>query len=476
MGRFKDDFYKLLIYEIAEYQPDRDKKEPFLYSYLKKKKEDNPRLVIRRAYYEYNQNKLLNSEQVFNAALQLVKREKTLQNIKNKGSFVISIINDEEKFRKLKEESDTNELCCKIVSEILSLFPYNEKRNDKYVVLREKQLMLNSGEFENKLEYFSFLLSIATSGKYYIDDKCFELFCDIWSDIRKNNSDLPEITVQKNNKNNLKIIGDTFKLSDKSINNAHALSLKKLNALTELLLAKIIRNDAEAWLYDSGYSVNEKSRNISMPRKTDSTMDLLDDFFTRPGMSYEFNNSVQQSSNFVSTELTEKKKQEIQTLFGLLDSDKNRRTVIIPLFIDSLTGDGLYIAGNDYINDNSNVRDYRKKHNCCYSMVELYDTNIDKSLLMNSVAFDFDEVYFDNLDEAYKAYMAHISIENYLRFTFYCDQNKKKPLGCPRSFLNYFDCEDDDCDIEQLKKAESLELSQIKTGELPAISSSKIRF
>lgn len=282
--------------------------------------------------------------------------------------------------------------------------------------------------------------------------------------------------MQKNNKNSLKIIGDTFKLLDKSINNAHALSLKKLNALTDLLLAKIIRNAAEAWLCDSGYSVNEKSRNISMPRKTDSTMDLLDDFFTRPGMSYEFNNSVQQSSNFVSTELTEKKKQEIQTLFGLLDSDESRRTVIIPLFIDSLTGDGLYIAGNDYINDNSKVRDYRKKHNCCYSMVELYDTNIDKSLLMNSVAFDFDEVYFDNLDEAYKAYLAHISIENDLRFTFYCDQNGEKPLGCPRSFLNYFDYEDDDCDIEQLKKAESLELSQIKTGELPAISSSKIRF
>lgn len=37
MGRFKDDFYKLLIYEIVEYQSDRDKKEPFLYNYLKKK-------------------------------------------------------------------------------------------------------------------------------------------------------------------------------------------------------------------------------------------------------------------------------------------------------------------------------------------------------------------------------------------------------------------------------------------------------
>ena len=51
-----------------------------------------------------------------------------------------------------------------------------------------------------------------------------------------------------------------------------------LNALTDLMLAKIIRNDAEAWLDDAGYSVNEKSRSISMPRKTDSTMDLLDDF------------------------------------------------------------------------------------------------------------------------------------------------------------------------------------------------------
>lgn len=100
------------------------------------------------------------------------------------------------------------------------------------------------------------------------------------------------------------------------------------------MLAKIIRNDAEAWLDDAGYSVNEKSRNISMSRKTNSTMDLLDDFFTRSGMTYVFNNRVQQSSNLVSTELTEKKKQKIQTLFRLLDSDKNRRTVIIPLFID----------------------------------------------------------------------------------------------------------------------------------------------
>ncbi len=107
-----------------------------------------------------------------------------------------------------------------------------------------------------------------------------------------------------------------------------------LNALTDLMLAKIIRNDAEAWLDDAGYSVNEKSRNISMSRKTNSTMDLLDDFFTRSGMTYVFNNRVQQSSNLVSTELTEKKKQKIQTLFRLLDSDKNRRTVIIPLFID----------------------------------------------------------------------------------------------------------------------------------------------
>lgn len=147
-------------------------------------------------------------------------------------------------------------------------------------------------------------------------------------------------------------------------------------------------------------------------------MDLLDVFFTRSGMTYVFNNRVQQSINLVSTELTEKKKQEIQTLFRLLDSDKNRRTVIIPLFIDSLTGDGLYIAGNNYINDSSNFRDYRKKHNCCYSMVELYDSNADKSLLMNSDAFDFDKVYFDNLDEVYKAYLAHISIDNYLRFTF----------------------------------------------------------
>ena len=51
-------------------------------------------------------------------------------------------------------------------------------------------------------------------------------------------------------------------------------------------------------------------------------------------------------------------------------------------------------------------------------MVELYDSNADKSLLMNSDAFDFDKVYFDNLDEVYKTYLAHISIDNYLRFIF----------------------------------------------------------
>lgn len=52
------------------------------------------------------------------------------------------------------------------------------------------------------------------------------------------------------------------------------------------------------------------------------------------------------------------------------------------------------------------------------AMVELYDSNADKSLLMNSDAFDFDKVYFDNLDEVYKTYLAHISIDNYLRFIF----------------------------------------------------------
>lgn len=87
----------------------------------------------------------------------------------------------------------------------------------------------------------------------------------------------------------------------------------------------------------------------------------------------------------------------------------------------------------------------------------------------------WNSVDFDNLDEAYKAYLAHISFDNDLRFTFYCDQNGEKPLGCPRPFLNYFDCEDDDCDIEQLKKTESSELLQIQKEKLPAISSSKIR-
>ena len=59
------------------------------------------------------------------------------------------------------------------------------------------------------------------------------------------------------------------------------------------------------------------------------------------------------------------------------------------------------------------------------------------------------------------------------------DSGKCAEVGCNDKcpyFVKGETDEDDDCDIEQLKKAESLELSQIKTGELPAISSSKIRF
>lgn len=436
MDEFKKRFYTFIKNEIDRYEQKASEKEPFLYAYLRNKKENNPRIVILKNYLAYIQKNQAMPETVIDTALELLYPEEYRP--EKRTDFL----------PRSENNSFSREQCRKLVDDVRKAFPFNAKRSDGYIRLREQELLFQCKEGLDNWQYFTYLLDFTLDRALPVSKEAFCFFEAIWEGIRKaylpnTLNEIPSGGKTREQYRKRLIVLKSFTghvAPSKSISGTVSPAL--LHSLTEHLLQTIIRTDAAAWLYDVGYpaKTNKESKQTRLrPRKTDHTMELLDAFYRERGE--EFDDGTRQEFSLNDS------KEDITALFELLDKDKSRNKVIIPLTIDTATGTGLYIVGTEYFKNNrtySEFKEYFKAHNCCYNVIMPTEAiNSEVHGILQQMDDGSDQLYENNrLEEAYYHYSAIIDLtgedEGYA-YLFYQDNNSEPPKGCPEKYLKYFE-------------------------------------
>lgn len=454
MDNFKKRFYSFLKNEIDRYEDGESTKEPFLYTYLKRKKEENPRIVILKSYLEFLQNGCLTPQTVVMAAEALLKRTGLASSA-----------------------STSIDLCQALLKDVQENFPYNEKRKDRYVQLREQELMFRCEKEHDKWKYFKYLLDFVLAYTMPVSIKTFSLFESVWERIRCAAPDTPATEIPLGGKKydrfrkrleSLRVSVDAFEFTDTL---SDTIPLQTLYDLTEQMLQTVIKTDAAAWLYDAGYPVivERKGERIPVrPRKIDHTMELIDEFYRERGKAFDSRPNTEFS-------LTESEN-DINRLFELLDKDKKRAKVVVPITIDAATGAGLYIVGTEcFRNCSRKFRAYKEEHSCCYNVIiptEYRDFGGSGIFYQMDDNEELQIYESGRLDEAYTYFSAIIDLaseeEGYAYF-LYQDINSDPPEGCPEAYLKYFIEEDLPFD-----SAEQEEIPKIQPGKRIASSSREI--
>lgn len=481
MGSFKDNIYHSLHHEVNRYENKESKKVPFLYVYLRRKKEADPRLVILNAYLTYLRGGRIAPQTVVSEAVRLLCKEhrdpeplpgwKQLLEVTvragaaNSASEALELLSDAERREAFLGGAEAKlfspTLCRALAKDVREAFPYNEKRNDRYVQLRERDLLFQCEEDPDNRQYFLYLLDFLLSYVQPIKADAFSLIASIWEGL---GYAVPAVSPRKS-----PVGGKTYDLFRKRLEairavaeerlaeiRSEAIPGEKLHELAEQLQQLLIKADAAAWLYDAGYPLSEKGgREARRPRKADHTMDLLDALYRERGEWF----GGEPSTTFD----LKKSEKDIKALFKLLEAEK-RRDVIIPITFDSVTGTGLYIIGTDHLKNTfaTNFAEYRKTHSCCYNVtypvgdpqeIKVYTNSAPMGVKMPCITYsmgDSLQIFENKLGEAYHYFSAITDLadaEGNNAYAFYQGFNQQAPEGCPEAYLKYFE-EGDDWDDE----------------------------
>ena len=229
-----------------------------------------------------------------------------------------------------------------------------------------------------------------------------------------------------------------------------------LQKLSEMFMAEALVQEAKAYLYDAGFSLNSKEYKT---RKLDRSIQMIDSFFQRKDSAYFLNGYDPDKTS--SKELSAEKIDETKKLFSILDGNKDCSSVVIPVIIDPDTGTGLYIYGMEsdddpvYLNNPIIARRAGNGHHCYYTIFEYWGSPRDS-----------DDSYYAPGRLIYRQYIAdegsryrstgYIVLEDAIHdyktvireriADMYID-NPSLPEGCPASFRKYFPEEEDYDDL-----------------------------
>lgn len=458
MGKFKNDFYSFLKKEIDSYEEKESKKTPFLYDYLRQKKEADPRLVILNAYRRYLQNGCSDPRALISTALSLLcKGDRSHEKLPGleqlteiavqtgavpSGRAAAALFGDAQKREHFLESTSPEQfspgLCKALAEDVRAAFPYNEKRNDRYIQLQEQALLFRCTEDPDIRQHFLYLLDFLLAGSLPVTGEIFSIISAVWEKLRQAVPERPaeEFPASGRVREQFRKRVEVFRALAEEVPDhvlRKAVSPEALHELAQQLLLSLIKKDAAAWMYDAGYPLLKRAeRSSGRLRKADHTMDLLDVFFRERGEAFGGGASAVFD--------LDQSRGDIAKLFSGLNKEDKGRNVIVPLAIDSDTGTGLYIIGIDHLKMDRR-RGYGKDHSCCYNVVypsqwESFDK--DKE----TIAIKYDIQSFESkLDDAYYEYAAFISDKDEAEGSacyFFRRINGSPPEGCPLAYVKYF--------------------------------------
>lgn len=289
---------------------------------------------------------------------------------------------------------------------------FKKQRSDKYIMLRIAQKRLEEGKI-SRIDYFRCLISAAADRKQLNDKEVFGICVKIYENIKDFCTGQKKYAAENSGihaeyKNKLKIILENTKGAEIP---DEVIDISFLNRLTEKVLNNILLQTAKERIYD-----------IEKGRKSDDTMNMIDDFFRTTG-NFSLSHNDFLSENNSCRKVDRKNFEDIEKLFNLMKSDYDMTYTVIPLAFDIKSGTGLYILGNEYIHDRKTI------HHCVsYCILRQSD--------FTGTFSDCIENYNDKFSDANRAYESFINnTENSCYKTF----NPEPPVDCPKIFLDYFE-------------------------------------
>ena len=302
------------------------------------------------------------------------------------------------------------------------------KRNDAYIQLKAYHQSYNDGALST-VDYLICLLQMLCKGdKIKLRKELREaLFLfgkklggeDVFTNIKRETDKYEKLICLLQEHENLVQMGCVG--VDKDI----------LEVIHRELLECALSIDVQTFLYDIGYSVNEKG-NIGQARKKDRSLDMLSAYCREKQIS--FSSQSVGNSKSLSDEQMEQYKQLYQAL-----QRSNNKDVVIPIQVDTVTGAGIYIVGKNNLSPLSTA--YRKmKGNCCYVCFSIDGLGVEdyNGISAFSWLLNDEENTLCNLPDLEEAIKWHL----FFKGDNLCDfqeRNGKAPEGCPEALRGYFD-------------------------------------
>ena len=187
-----------------------------------------------------------------------------------------------------------------------------------------------------------------------------------------------------------------------------------------------------------------KSEKAKQPRTHNTVLDLMDAWYAD---THRRNNAGPQSL-FPENEISET---DYQKLFDELNKAKKTKA-IVPVRIDPLSGEGLYIAGKDLF-PKGEFR-YSEKYSCGLCIISLFGIETGDVNQGASLGFGFDPDTTigapTNVSEAIKFFENLYIREDRSYMEEVWDLNGEMPDNCPESLKIYFSDYDKEDDFEKL--------------------------
>lgn len=231
---------------------------------------------------------------------------------------------------------------------------------------------------------------------------------------------------------------------------------EEIRRITEEILDFILQLDARTFLYDIGYPVNSGGRTKEdadqvdgefewngdetqgVSRKKDRTMDMLSDYCEKNNIHFH----QQEGVNFERKLDDPEYREACERLFEQLKKEGQDK-VFIPLEIDPASGAGVYIIGRKNYPVEFKKRRKMEEACCCRCLV-FESVSMDKdaedreivNLVMSEMSLRDDDGTLEGAVREFKG-----RVENCNVFSGYHDTNEQIPKDCHEYFRIYFDTE-----------------------------------
>lgn len=226
--------------------------------------------------------------------------------------------------------------------------------------------------------------------------------------------------------------------------------IKQIRKLSEMFMYEALVQEAKAYLYDVGFSVN-RNRN-SRPRKIDRSMQMIDSYFERKDSAYFLQGYDPNRSHI--NDLDRETIAETERLFSAMDLDPEFDSVVVPVLIDPETGAGLYIYGMESYEDDTPVyldnqeikRRAMNGHHCFYTIFEYWGSyretddsdyapgNLIYRQYVSNEGSRHEKTGYIDLSDALHDYKRVIRDRVSDMFMY----NEHMPKDCPERFRKYF--------------------------------------